>query len=270
MGKMDGTHVNINGLIDGGCRTTDQQIDARFAPVDELATMRKTIKGKGNLNRFDYWLNYLKASRLRVTTWVLSARLDSIMAKTAAMVNSDEKRNLVRQTALPIRISLVRSWEDMIAAYIDCARSTGEVGTITSIESGNRKRIMQRHDSTLVAILGNPLPEEASVRTSYRGSSGIFMSSVCTQAKKGDQLELRPFILSDSPCKNLTLYWRPLGKGQFKKVNADHRARQAYRVTLPESDEGCSEYYLEASLENGEKIFYPVTAPALNQTTIFW
>jgi hypothetical protein len=53
-------------------------------------------------------------------------------------------------------------------------------------------------------------------------------------------------------------------------VLADNQARQAYRVALPAFNDGCVEYYLEAEVENGEKIYFPVTAPFINQTTIFW
>ena len=119
-------------------------------------------------------------------------------------------------------------------------------------------------------ILGTPLPVEASVRTDYTGTPRIFVSSDCTRWKAGEPLEIRPFVLSKEDCKGVSLYWRPLGRGSFSKVEALHKERRAYRVILPESSDGCVEYYLEASLADGQRIRYPSTAPAINSTVVFW
>jgi hypothetical protein len=61
-----------------------------------------------------------------------------------------------------------------------------------------------------------------------------------------------------------------LGAGQFKPVAAAHKARQTYSVKLPAQSSGTVEYYLEAVLEDGQKVVWPATAPALNQTVIAW
>jgi hypothetical protein len=267
--KFDGCHPTLNRLVNDGCRTTHKNILDLFAPLREFGALGSEIRGTGNKVRFDYWLNYLDASRLRVTTWVLSSRLDSIMARAASLTDPEERRRFTEEQALPARIALARSWEGMIAAYLSCARSPGEVGTISSIESGNRKRILHRQDSLMVNILGIPLPAEASVRTEYDGTSRIFVSSDCTQWKAGEPLEIRPFVLSQEDCKGVSLYWRPLGRGGFSRVEATHKSRSAYRVNLPVSSVGCVEYYLEASLAGGKRIRYPATAPAINSTVVF-
>ena len=51
---------------------------------------------------------------------------------------------------------------------------------------------------------------------------------------------------------------------------ATHRARQAYRVALPAQSQGTVEYYLEAVLEDGQKVRWPATAPSINQTVVVW
>jgi hypothetical protein len=82
--------------------------------------------------------------------------------------------------------------------------------------------------------------------------------------------EIRAFVLSGPKCTGVDLYWRSLGEGRFKKLAATHRARQAYRVALPVASRGTVEYYLEAALEDGQKLLWPATAPAINQTVIVW
>ena len=268
--KLDGSHYGINALISGGAKTTDARVFEFFAPLRELEALRSLIKGTGNLERFDYWINLIGATQLRVQTWVLADRLAVKMKEANAMQEPDTKVSKVRDEVLPLRLNIARSWENMIAAFTTCARSPGEVGTIASIESGNRGRIVSAHDAAIARILGEPLPPEAAVTTAYLGTPRIFVSAPRTQMQAGEPQEIRAFVLSDEKCAGLNLYWRPLGEGQFKQLPATHRARQAYRASLPALSQGAVEYYLEAALDDGEKVLWPATAPAINQTVSVW
>jgi hypothetical protein len=268
--KLDGSHLGINALIRGGAKTTDAQISEFFAPLRELEALRHRIKGIGNLERFDYWLNLIRASQLRVRSWVLADRLAVKMKKVNAVQETDRKLSLARNEVLPLRLEIARSWENMIAAFTDCAKSPGELGTIASIESGSRGRIVAAHDRTIAQLLGERLPPGAAISAVYRGAPRIFVSARRTQTRAGEPQEVRAFVLSGEKCTGVNLCWRPLGEGRFKKLPATHRARQAYRVALPARSQGTVEYYLEAALEDGQKIRWPATAPSINQTVIVW
>jgi hypothetical protein len=268
--KFDGCHLGINALIRGGAQTTDAQISEFFAPLRELESLRPRINGAGNLDRFDYWLNFVRASRLRVRTWVLAARLAVKVTEVNSLADAGQKRSLARNEILPLRLEIARDYEDMIAAFVRCARSAGEIGAISSIESGSRARILSAQDTALAALLGEALPPEAAVNTSYRGAPRIFVSSKCAQINFNEPLEIRAFVLSGPKCAGVNLYWRVLGKSAFKKVAATHRARQAYRVSLPPQPRGAVEYYLEAVLDDGQKVLWPATAPAIGQTAVVW
>lgn len=268
--KLDGTHLGINALIGGGTGTTDARIAEFFVPLRELEALRPRIKGAGNLERFDYWLNLIGASQLRVRTWVLAARLAAKMKEVAAVLEPARKLSLVRNEVLPLRFEVVRSYENLIAAFANCAKSPGEIGTIASIESGSRDRIVSAHDGAIAQILGTSLPTEAAVSTLYRGKPRIFVPARRTQMNAGEPQEIQFFVLSGSKCTGVNLYWRSLGEGRFKKLAATHRTRQAYRVALPVAARGTVEYYLEAALGDGQRLLWPTTAPAINQTVIVW
>jgi hypothetical protein len=268
--KFDGAHLTINTLIRGGAGTTDAQISDFFAPLRELEALRPRIKGVGNLERFDYWLNLVRASYLRVRTWVLADRLAAKVKQVNAALEPDRKPGLARNEVLPLRLDLARSYEEMIAAFVTCAKSPGEIGTISSIESGSRARIVSAHDQAIAQVLGEPLPTEAAVSTAYRGTPRIFVSARRTQMNAGEAQEIRAFVLSGPKCTGVSLYWRALGRGGFKRLAATHRARQAYRATLPASSRGAVEYYLEAALEDGQRTRWPPTAPSINQTVTVW
>ncbi|MCY3018274.1 MAG: GDSL-type esterase/lipase family protein [Planctomycetota bacterium] len=270
MQKFDGGHLAVNAMIQGGAQTTDARISEFFAPLDRMESLRPRIQGAGNLDRFDYWCSQIRLTRLRVRTWVLSARLGMKMGELDKMPEADKKLEFARKEILPLRLDLARSYEDMIDALVHCAKSPGEIGTISSIESGRREQIVSAHDAAIAKVLGEPLPAETAVSTAYRGAPRIFASAKCTQMNAGEPHEIRAFVLSGPKCAGLNLYWRGLGEGAFKKVEAGHRARQAYRVALPAQSQGTVEYYLEAVLDNGQKVLWPATAPSMNQTVVVW
>ena len=282
--KFDGGHIRINELIDGREKTTNAAMSAYFAPLDEMESLRPKIKGAGNLERFDYWLSTLRATQLRVKTWVLSARLGAKVKEAKTMGAADKAPDFVRTQVLPLQLEVARSYENMIAAYVNAAKSPGEIGTIASIEYGMRNRIACAQDEEIVKLLGESpfeggaakrrgmldLPDEAAVSTAYRGAPRIFVSTKCSQIKIGEPQEIRAFVLSGPKCSEVNLYWRPLGNGTFNKVPATHRNRQAYRVAVPAQPEGAVEYYLEAVLDDGKKVVWPTTAPSMNQTAVVW
>ena len=270
MMKFDGSHPGINALIAGGAQTTDAQVAEVFAPLGELEALRPRIQGRGNLERFDYWLNLIGATRLRVRTWVLADRLAAKVQEADAMSAPNQRPGSVRTDLLARRLDLARHYEALIAALVNCAKSPGEVGTISSIESGMRKRVVSGQDAALERMLGGPLPPAASVNTAYRGAPRVFVSAKPTQVKTGAPHEIRAFVLSGPPCTGLNLHWRPMGNGAFQTLRGTHRSRQAFRVSLPTDSQTTLEYYLEAVLGDGQKVLWPATAPALNPTVIVW
>lgn len=270
IGKFDGKHAAINGLVDGGARTSDEAIGALFAPLAALEGMRSSIRGAGNLERFDGWCDIVRATRLRVRTWVLAGRVGALVNEAKRIPEADRRREFTRTAVVPLRLELARSHEDLIAAFVRCAKSPGETGTIASIESGSRQRIVLAHDQAITDLLGEPLPAAATIRTTYRGSPRIFVSARNTQLRAGEPEEIRAFVLAEPKCREVKLLWRPLGQGEYRQIPATHRARNAYRVELPPQAPGAVEYFLEATLEDGGKVRWPATAPGVGQTAVAW
>jgi hypothetical protein len=294
--KLDGSHGRINRLVKNGAswkvthdempgaeaageiktvvkpiakkRTTDAEINQCFEPLIELEALRPRIQGVGNLERYDYWLNQIRATKLRVQTFVMSYRLTGKVKDIEALPDAQEKARRARSELLPLRVELARNWEKMIGTFVSFAKSPGEVGTISSIQSGRGVQNVIGNDKAIAKLLGEPLPAEVAVRTDYQGASRIFVSAARTLARAGEPQEIRAFVLSAEKCNGVNLYWRPLGSGAFQKVAATHRTRQAYRVNLPTNAAATVEYYLEAVLADGQKAVWPVTAPALNQTVV--
>lgn len=268
MQKLDGAHWAINGLYDP--KTTDERIAEFFAPLEALESLRPRIRGVGNLERYDYWLDLIRATRARAQTWILAERRVAALAQAKAIAEPEARRQWARDHVLPLRLAAARRHEETIAAFVNSARSPGELGVIAHLEYGMRDGLVSKQDTALEELLGQPLPPEATVSTEYRGAPRIFVSARCTQRRAGTPQEIRAFVVSRARAVRVDLHWRPLGKGAFEPVAATHRARQAYRVTLPSQRRGIAEYYLEATLEDGQVVRWPATAPALNQTVVAW
>jgi hypothetical protein len=270
MRNFDGGHLTINSLVNPKALPTDARISEVFAPLQQMESLRSRIRGTGNLERYDYWLNLIRATDLRVRTWKLANGLSAKIAEARAIKEADQQRRFVRDQVLPLRLAVARSYEKMIAAFVSCAKSTGEVGAIALLEYGVREEQVFAHDSAITQMLGEPLPAEAALSTAYRGTPRIYVSAKRTQVKIGEDQEVRACVLSASKCTGVKLHWRALGGGEFHQVAAAYKARQMYNVKLPAQSPGTVEYYLEAALEDGQKVVWPATAPAINQTVIAW
>jgi hypothetical protein len=266
--EFDGKHPAINALYSP--KTTDAQIAACFVPLEKLESLRPRIKGAGNLERFDFWISQVRATRARAHTWVLAERLAARIAEANALKNPGEKTRFVREQVLPLRLAVARRHEETIAAFVNGAKSPGEVGVVAHIEYGVRDRLVSAHDAAIKDLLGGPLPPEAAVSSAYRGLPRIFVPARRTLMNANEPQEIRAFVHSSPKCTGLSLHWRALGDAAFKTVAATGRARQAYRVNLPAPSQSTVEYYLEALLETGQRVLWPATAPAINQTVIAW
>ncbi len=244
------------------------EVRSRYRFVDQLADLRGKIHGAGNLERFDYWLNTYRYMERLAEAGCLRGQFDKAMAAIKAEEDPAARRTLAAQT-LKVRIELSRVWEKMISFQLAAADTPGELGTIANLEQHNRTMLqfLTIHDAELAAALGSPLPAGAGLSPSYSGPARITLPAVRTLASPGETLQLPVLVLDGRPARNATLYWRPLGEGTFRTTAVKHLSRAVYRAVLP-SMQTDVEYYLKVETAGGEKLVWPATAPALNQTVV--
>ena len=264
---FDGKSVDIFNLISAGKRSTDAEIEAALAPLKQVESAASAIQGAGNRARFDFWLNLCRAQHHRMYAWTRSYRMEDAMKQCRELKEPEKKKAFVEEQVLPLRLQLARTWENMIAAYVAVANTPGDLGVLTTLSGGGDGQVAG-HDGEISAILGKPLPAEYAVSTAYSGAPRLYVPGKPSQLRAGEPHEIRVSVLSRSKGAKVTLHWRRLGEGDFQKVAGTHVARQAYRVQLPPLNEGTVEYYLEAGLEEGTRIVWPVSAPAINHTAI--
>ncbi len=229
----------------------------RFAFVDELAALRIRVKGAGNLERFDYWLNTYRAMATMAELSCLRGQLDRSM----------KERDYDR--ALAARIELAAAWSRLLSLQTAIVRTPGELGTIANLEQQTRARsgLVNAHDEALVKALGHALPPEAAFSTKYAGEARLILPTVRSLAVKGEPLRLRILALDRQPVERVVVHIRSLGNEAWRETSAAHLGRAVFRAELPAAEEDF-EYWVSTVNGDGLSLVWPATAPEINQTVV--
>jgi hypothetical protein len=231
----------------------------RYTFVDIMEAIRPKVKGAGNLERFDYWLNTFRYTRAMAHFGCTVGELSRIMRGP----DVDKVR------ALAVRQELARLWVAMIRFQIAAVDTPGEMGTIANLEQQSRgaAQLLTKRDTALIKLLGTELPASCQPSKAYEGPARIIVPTVRTQVAVDEKLTLKIILPGVNQPMSANLYWRTMGSGNYKAVPIKHVARSVYSVVLPSATKDF-EYYIQAGGTNGTKLIWPATAPQLNQTVI--
>jgi len=260
------------GGIAANGRPWDQE-KQRYAFVDRMAALREKIAGAGNLARFDYWLNTFRYLRAVGQMGCTRGALGRIIKQIDETADAAKKKELAEQQALPLRLKLARQWEEMMTHQLAATDTIGEIGTIANLEmhvrrNTNAPHLLTLHDQKLAAWLGDSLPDRIHPGNAYRGQPRLVVPTVRTVVEKGERLTVKVIVLDKKRCDSAVLRWRPLGEGRFRPIDLTRAGRGAYTVTLPPAESQSFEYNVEARTAGGQKLVWPASAPALNQTVV--
>ena len=241
--------------------------------VDEMAMFRGDINGAGNLSRFDYWLNTFRFLRSVGEIGCTRGSLDQVMEEIKENKEVSKMRALAAE-AVKIRIAMARQWETMMTLLLQTVETPGELGTVANCEqhvrrNSNTDRFLDLHDQKLVEVLGKPLPSEIHPAQDYRGEQRLIVLTRRSRMEESESLQIPVILLDKAAPRSAALYWRYMGNGSYRKISLDHLARAVYSATLPPaSGSEDIEYYIEAEMADGKKLYWPATAPELNQTVV--
>jgi hypothetical protein len=273
--KLDGkfpcpaTWTNGPGGLKPDARAWDT-VRKEYDFVDEVAALRPQVKGAGNLERFNYWLNhfrYMRAVAHLNCTWAV---YNKVMEKVKAEKDPVEKKRLAKDTALPLRKEMVQWVGDAYKYLLATVSNPGEMGTIANWEQHILPGLLTKPGEELAQVLGEDLPADAQPAKTYRGPTRLIVPTVRTSIVAGEDLTLKVMILAEKTPKEAALYWRAMGTGEFAKVPLVHVARGVHSAKLPvEAAKGTDlEYYVKAVTDKDEAVYFPATAPTQNQTLV--
>jgi hypothetical protein len=236
-------------------------VSADYAFVDNLASIEPSVRGPLDRDRFHWWLEkfrYLRAAaRLRCSWGLLLQRI----AEAKHIQESKDRQVFVKDHVLPL-LEEVRA--DISGCYrhlLACVSTTGELGTIANWEQHILPAIKASIDNGLEGVSDGSLKLEP-LSKEYQGSLRIITPAVRTELLRDESLDMHVLILSAEPVSSLTMQWRPLGRGAYRSVPAEHIARGVYRVYLSAKQMGSDdmEYRLIAVSGKGSRAEWPAAS----------
>ena len=252
--KVDG---KVPQPLGGGCPSGSIRANAQpwdkvagdYAFIDELAALRPAVKGPGNRERFDYWLNTFKYQQSL-------AKIQCMLGAFNVAIKANPK------TALPLYKQLLAEYAKTVRLRMNTVTTHGGMATIVNL---------LQHAKFRPVVIDNPtkrLPNATEPSKTYKGPGRIIVTTVRTSLVAGESLTLKAIVLSEKPARGVTLNWRALDGKSFQKVPLKHIARGVYSITLGPKAIGSNdfEYYITAQA-NGE-LHYPPTAPKINNTVV--
>jgi len=224
-------------VTDGDCPSGKLTADStpwsvvalRFAFVDELETMRQSVRGAGNIDRFDYWLNTFKYHRSL-------AQLRCALAK-------------------PNAAELLKLYADTYRYLLSTVNSPGALAMVVNMENH------PGWGPLIARQVAQPWSKE------YQGQARLIVPTVRSIAEPGESLVIKIIALAERPVRSVVVMVRPLGKGKWKIIRATHIARAVWNAAMPAAVDDF-EYQVVAESVTGAKLTWPSTAPGLNQTVI--
>jgi hypothetical protein len=234
-----------------------------------MAKIRPNIKGHGNLERFDYWLNnfrYLRAVGKVNCTW---ARFNAAIKRVKDEKDTQIRKQLAHRIALPIRKELVAQVADVHKYLLATVATNGAMGNVTNWQQHIMPSLLTKPGKELAELLGEELPADAMPSDSYDGALRLITPTVRSSLSEGEDLQLKVIILTNSTPNDASLYYRPMGKSDFKKTPLRHVARSVYsaRIAAGRIDADL-EYYVKVNTTDGQEATFPATAPKINQTVV--
>ena len=227
-------------------------------------------KGPGNLERFDYWLNSLRYLRAVGKVNCTSARFNAAMKNIKDAKEPDAKKQLARQTALPVRVELIAQVAEVHRYLLATVNTPGAMGNVTNWQQHLIPTLLTQPGEELAKILGDDLPENAMPSTQYLGRPRMFVPTVRSMLMVGEDLKLKVIILAQNQPKDAALFWRPIGRGKFKRIPLTHIARGVYSVVIDAGHikQTDIEYHIKAGSTDGTTLTFPPAAPHINQTVV--
>jgi len=271
--KVDGRHpVPVNWIGGPGNVVPDtrpwEEVRKGYGFVDELKALETKVEGKGNRERFGYWLANFEYMREVAHFDCLLGRFNQAMEKVRAEKDAQAKADLARLEALPVRVEMAGSLRRIFDSLLVTVSTTGELGTIANWEQHLLPGAWERPGEELQKLLGAEAKNEAFLSKVYLGSPRIIVPALRGSLDEGETLKLKVIVMAKGQPASAELFWRGIGKGRFTAVPLKKVARNVYAVTVRNANADI-EYYIKVVADDQE-LFFPATAPELNQTVIVY
>jgi hypothetical protein len=243
------------------------EVAKQYGFLEELIALRPNLEGVGNLSRFDYWINQFRYLRDIAKVRCVWGDYEKTMEKVRAENDPAARKQLAKMLALPKRIELIEAFAQMHRDLLATVSTPGEMGNVANWQMQTLPVVLDAPGEELAKMLGENLPTEAMPSSQYTGIPRLVVPTVRTGLVVGESLTVKAIVLGLEP-REVTAYWRPLGIGEFTRVEMKRLPRGGYVTTIPAAElQGDFEYFIEAKDAN-TTLTFPVTAPQRYQSVV--
>jgi hypothetical protein len=245
-----------------------EQRAERYVFVDEMASYRPLIKGKGNLARFDYWLNTFRYLREVGVLACTVGAYNQEATKIRKIENKQEQQESAKNILLPLQIQAVNQLREVHRYLFSFINTYGELGNLANWQQHVMNLAFDQPVKELEKLIGEKLPTEAYPDPTPVYTSRIIVPEIRTSINKGEDFSMQLIVTTDSPAK-AELKYRVLGKKTYQTVALQPVGRKMYQVNIPANQlTDDFEYYIEVAKPASETLRFPATAPGMNQTVV--
>jgi hypothetical protein len=239
---------------------------ADYAFVDRIESWRGKVKGDGNLERFDYWLNFFKYHRAFGKFACALGETERLLAKLEKSGSADA--GSYADQFISQRINLILVINEALGYLVAYASTPGDLGTIANWEQHLLTYNVDGQAGRIEKLIGRKLPPEAVPSVESLKIKKLLVPTVRTILEKGENLEVTLITYGFIP-ENPILDYRPLGKPNFNNVSFILVKNGVYKAVLPASQiTGDFEYHIHIGDSDTSLSKWPATAGKMDQTVI--
>jgi len=249
-----------------------EKVASNYRFVEAMEKLRTQVKGLGNRERFDYWLNAFRSHRLLAKLRCTMGTFEAAMKEVQKKQGFEPQRNAALVEVLPIYMKMIAEYEELVSLSLKSVTTNSGLATIVNFlqQQDYWPLVIGNPGRRLSDLLGEPLPSAALPSLEYKGDNRMFMTTVRSILLDDEPLDLKVNLLSRFQPRIITLHWRAIGASRYSQKPLVHLARGRYAASLSVGEIGGEdfEYYIEADFDGQEKTFYPVTAKAIDNTVV--
>eukprot|EP00041_Stephanoeca_diplocostata_P023047 m.559765 g.559765 ORF g.559765 m.559765 type:complete len:383 (+) comp22208_c0_seq8:339-1487(+) len=248
--------------------TCDPKRATKFAFVDTLQSLERTVNGDVHAARLHYWVKLFEYMRGIADFSCAYLDFNTALAKAQAGATPAAKQQLAETLALPARIAMIANATVLITALQQTLSDVGGLGTYMNVESRSFIHAIQEQTAPLSALLQKPLPPAALPPTTYSGPARMVVPTLRSTLDRGEVFHLRVMVLSAQPCSQVVIKTQALGgDGTYgDTLPFTNVGRSVFEVNIPglTSD---FEYYVEANC-GSTNVLFPPGAPTNSQSIV--
>jgi hypothetical protein len=245
--------------------------DKKYSFIAGFEGLTRLVKGPGNIERYNYWLNKFKYQRALAHLGCVLTDYYALMKNIEQTDDNFKKKDMILKNAMPMRIEMNTLWGEAQTCLLESINTTGDMGVIANLENHSMAEgTITKYDSLIKAVIWQDLPKTAQPSKEYKGKLRIFAPSVRTSINKKEDFSLKIIILGSFDESGLFFWWKKMGANEsYQKLPLKHVNHGVYTIAIPASSIAGNDFeYYVSVIGKGGNVVFPASAPQLNNTVI--